>query len=107
MYYARRADCPTWTPGVRFTRTGIRTLNMTEKDKEKPLSFEQALGELEQLVEQMESGDLSLEDSLASFERGVQLTRTCQDALKAAEQRVQILSANHPDADLEPFDRDD
>ncbi|VAX10987.1 Exodeoxyribonuclease VII small subunit [hydrothermal vent metagenome] len=67
-------------------------------------TFEEALSELETLVETMEQGDLSLEDSLKSFERGVQLTRTCQQALKNAEQKVEILSANTPDADLEPFD---
>ena len=72
--------------------------------KSKTLSFEEALSELESLVDTMEQGDLSLEDSLKSFERGVELTRTCQQALKEAEQKVQTLSANTPDADLEPFD---
>jgi len=67
-------------------------------------SFEKALDELESLVETMEQGDLTLEESLKSFERGVELTRTCQLALKNAEQKVEILSANTPDADLEPFD---
>ncbi len=67
-------------------------------------SFEEALNELESLVETMEQGDLTLEESLKSFERGVALTHTCQQALKSAEQKVEILSANTPDADLEPFD---
>jgi len=67
-------------------------------------SFEEALNELESLVETMEQGDLTLEESLKSFERGVVLTRTCQQALKNAEQKVEILSANTPDAELEPFD---
>jgi len=67
-------------------------------------SFEEALNELESLVETMEQGDLTLEESLKSFERGVVLTRTCQQALKNAEQKVGILSANTPDAELEPFD---
>ncbi|MEZ5450834.1 MAG: exodeoxyribonuclease VII small subunit [Thiolinea sp.] len=49
--------------------------------------FETAMQELEALVQRMESGELSLEDSLREFERGVQLTRICQDALKSAEQR--------------------
>ena len=75
--------------------------------KSKNLSFEEALGELETLVEKMEQGELSLEESLKSFERGVELTRTCQEALKAAEQKVEILSQNSPDAALEPFDSDD
>jgi len=47
--------------------------------------------ELEELVERLEQGDLSLEESLAAFERGVTLTRTCQSALKEAEQKVEIL----------------
>ena len=53
--------------------------------------FEDSLSELEQLVNQLEQGDISLEESLKSFERGVFLTRTCQKALQEAEQKVQIL----------------
>jgi exodeoxyribonuclease VII small subunit len=53
--------------------------------------FEAAMRELEELVERLEQGDLSLEESLAAFERGVTLTRTCQSALKEAEQKVEIL----------------
>lgn len=71
------------------------------------LSFEDALGELETLIDKMEKGELSLEDSLASFERGIELTRTCQAALKAAEQKVEILTAKSVDAQLEPFAGDD
>ena len=76
---------------------------MPRKKASKP-SFEEALNELESLVETMEQGELTLEESLKSFERGVELTRTCQQALKNAEQKVEILSANTLDADLEPFD---
>ena len=65
--------------------------------------FEESLAELEQLVEQMEQGDLSLEDSLKSFERGVNLTRTCQKALQEAEQKVQILLQKNGTQTLEPF----
>ncbi len=68
-----------------------------------PESFEQALAELEKLVEHMESGDMSLEDSLKSFERGVALTRSCQQSLKEAEQKVEILTGN---SSTEPFDND-
>ncbi|BAN68723.1 exodeoxyribonuclease VII small subunit [endosymbiont of unidentified scaly snail isolate Monju] len=70
------------------------------------ISFEQALGELEALVERMESGELSLEESLASFEQGIALTRRCQQALEQAEQKVKILTSNTPDAATEPFDGD-
>ena len=54
--------------------------------------FEQSLDELEQLVEKMEHGDLSLEASLAAYERGVGLYRQCQAALEQAELRVRLLS---------------
>jgi exodeoxyribonuclease VII small subunit len=70
------------------------------------LSFEDALSQLETLVEQMEHGELSLEDSLAAFERGVALTRRCEAALKAAEQKVEILSTKTLDSEPEPFDGD-
>jgi len=72
-----------------------------------PVSFEDALSELESLVDTLEKGDLSLEDSLKTFERGVQLTRSCQDALKDAQQKVRMLSQPDEDSDLEPYDRDD
>lgn len=54
--------------------------------------FESSLDELEQLVQKMEKGDLSLDDSLAAYERGVGLYRRCQAALEQAEQRVRLLS---------------
>ncbi len=63
--------------------------------------FEKALAELEALVEKMEQGDMSLEESLKSFERGIQLTRTCQQALEDAEQKVEQLLAE--DGEPVPF----
>jgi exodeoxyribonuclease VII small subunit len=57
----------------------------------KELDFEQALSELEQLVERLERGDLPLDEALKTFERGVELTRHCQSSLKAAQQKVEIL----------------
>ncbi|OAI03147.1 exodeoxyribonuclease VII small subunit [Methylomonas methanica] len=65
--------------------------------------FEEAMEELEKLVEQMERGDISLEESLKSFERGIRLTRTCQQALQDAEQKVQILLEKNGQHTLEPF----
>jgi exodeoxyribonuclease VII small subunit len=53
--------------------------------------FEAALEQLEELVASMEDGELSLEDSLKAFEKGIKLTRECQTALKNAEQKVQVL----------------
>jgi exodeoxyribonuclease VII small subunit len=63
---------------------------MAEPDR--PYDFEAALEELEALVERMETGDLTLEESLAAFERGVALTRQCQNALREAELRVKALT---------------
>ncbi|MBP7367117.1 MAG: exodeoxyribonuclease VII small subunit [Pseudoxanthomonas sp.] len=54
--------------------------------------FEHSLDELEQLVEKMEQGEMSLEDSLAAYERGVGLYRRCQAALEQAELRVRLLT---------------
>jgi len=68
------------------------------------LEFEQALAALEQLVEELESGNQPLEQALASFERGVALTRRCQAALRAAEQKVEILSRDDVEDGLEPFE---
>jgi len=69
--------------------------------------FEQALSELEALVESLEHGELSLEESLKSFERGVELTRTCQLSLKAAEQKVKILAQKSSEAELDSFDKNE
>ena len=76
---------------------------MSNKKKSQP-DFEKALGQLESLVEQLEKGDLPLEEALKQFEKGVALTRACQESLKAAEQKVEILSRGSNDA--EPFDQD-
>ncbi len=66
--------------------------------------FEQSLEELEQLVEKMETGDLSLEQSLSAYERGVGLYRQCQQALEQAELRVRLLSDPARPETAEPFD---
>ncbi len=65
--------------------------------------FEQALAELEAVVERLERGDLPLEEALRVFERGVELTRHCQSALKAAQQRVDILIKRNGQTEIEPF----
>ena len=56
-----------------------------------PVSFEAALEELENIVRSMETGQLPLEASLASYQRGIELLKHCQDALGAAERKIQIL----------------
>jgi exodeoxyribonuclease VII small subunit len=58
---------------------------------DKAPEFEQALAELETLVERLEGGDLPLDEALKAFERGVALTRHCQACLQAAQQKVEIL----------------
>ncbi len=71
--------------------------------KKSTVFFEQSLEELEQLVEGMEKDNITLEESLTSFERGIQLTRTCQKALKEAEQKVQILLDTNGKQSKKPF----
>ena len=62
------------------------------------------MGELEALVEKLEQGEFSLEESLERFERGIELTRLCQQALRAAEQKVLALAAVGGQETLQPFD---
>ena len=74
----------------------------------KPVNLEKALADLELLVDELESGDLPLEKAMKKFEEGIKLTRSCQAALKDAEQKVEILlkSAGGEEA-LEEFEPDD
>lgn len=65
--------------------------------------FEQALDELERLVDKMEHGDMSLEESLSAYERGIGLYRRCQQALEQAELRVRLLSDPDRPEEAEPF----
>ena len=67
----------------------VMKVNMA-RQKKNP-GFEQSLNELQTLVERLESGDLSLEESLSTFEQGISLTRECQSALQDAEQRIHVL----------------
>ncbi len=75
--------------------------------KTTPIDFEQALGELETVVEQLEKGELSLEDSLTRFERGVELTRLCQITLRQAEQKVDKLLERDGQVSVAPLDGQD
>lgn len=72
--------------------------------KSKSPNFEQSLTQLESLVESMEQGDLSLEDSLEAFEKGVKLTRDCQAQLNAAEQKVELLMEQQGELVSQAFD---
>ncbi|MDB5313964.1 MAG: xseB [Gemmataceae bacterium] len=71
-----------------------------------PVRFEQALAELERILRDLEDGTISLEDSLARYERGVGLLRQCYGQLKDAEQRVRLLAGTTDEGgpDLQPFE---
>ena len=67
--------------------------------------FERMLAELEALVQRLEHGELSLDESLRQFERGVELTRLCEGALRAAEQKVEILLEQAADGQAVSFEQ--
>lgn len=74
----------------------------------KTINLEKALTDLEELVEELESGDLPLEKAMKKFEDGIKLTRSCQAALKDAEQKVEILLKNAGGEEaLEEFEAED
>jgi exodeoxyribonuclease VII small subunit len=74
---------------------------------DKPINLEKTLADLELLVEELESGTLSLDDAMKKFEEGVKLTRMCQKTLKEAEQKVELLLQNSDGEDeLMPFDNE-
>ena len=74
----------------------------------KTVNLEKALADLEELVEELESGDLPLEKAMKKFEEGIKLTRGCQAALKEAEQKVEVLlKSAGGDEELEEFDVSD
>ena len=73
----------------------------------KSYPFEQSLEKLEQLVDRMEEGDLTLEDSLKIFEEGIKLTRECQQALAKAEQKVKMLIEENGQLTEVDFDEDE
>ena len=72
--------------------------------EKKAVDFEQQLASLEGLVESLESGDLSLEESLKSFEQGIKVARDCQAALKSAEQKVEVLMRQGDELVSQPFE---
>lgn len=80
---------------------------MTSEADTQPQGFEDVLTELESLVDTLEQGKLTLEQSLTAFERGIKLTRACRKALDAAEQKVHILTGDSPDAEPAPFPNND
>ena len=75
--------------------------------RKSPQNFEQSLAELEELVEAMETGELSLEDALKHFEKGIQLAGGCQQALQQAEQKVTQLLEQNGELLEKPFEQDE
>lgn len=73
--------------------------------RKKAADFEQSLQQLEALVNEMEKGDLSLEDSLKAFEQGIKLTRECQSRLGEAEQKVHVLLEQQGQLQAQPFEQ--
>ncbi len=73
----------------------------------KKFNLEKSLADLEDLVEELESGDLPLEKAMKKFEEGIKLTRGCQTALKEAEQKVEILLKSAGGENLEEFEIDE
>ncbi len=70
----------------------------------KKINLEKSLADLEKIVEELESGDLPLEKAMKKFEEGIKLTRGCQEALKEAEQKVEILLKSTGSETLEDFE---
>ncbi len=73
----------------------------------KKINLEKSLADLEELVEELESGDLPLETAMKKFEEGIKLTRGCQTALKEAEQKVEILLKSAGGESLGNFEVED
>jgi exodeoxyribonuclease VII small subunit len=73
---------------------------MVEKNKKKP-NFENSLEELETLVDDLESGDLSLDESIKKFETGVKLYKNCKDQLSKAEKKIKVLTESLNEEDYE------
>ncbi|QYJ87180.1 exodeoxyribonuclease VII small subunit [Shewanella mesophila] len=71
--------------------------------KPENLTFEQSLSELEQIVADLERGDVSLDDALKQFERGINLVRNSQGKLEQAQQKVSILTQEHDQPSLQPY----
>jgi exodeoxyribonuclease VII small subunit len=83
--------------------SGLQVIHNVSRNS-KPPDFEQALAELESLVERLERGDVPLDEALRTFERGVALTRHCQACLLAAQQKVEILLKRSGQPEVEPFE---
>ncbi|MBK9131216.1 MAG: exodeoxyribonuclease VII small subunit [Gammaproteobacteria bacterium] len=91
-------------PGLhRVNEQVYRVAKKPERKQDETPDFEHSLQELEAIVARLEQGDLPLEESLRQFERGIALTRACQQSLKTAEQKVQILIEENGKTDTRAF----
>ena len=81
----------TWSQPIGYFYAFLATFRSSMSAAFPPASFEAALQELERIVQAMESGDAPLEESLANYERGMALLKTCQERLAAAEQKIRML----------------
>ena len=79
---------------------------MVEKKTDKKPSFEKALTRLETLVQEMESGELSLEKMMAHFQEGSDLVKTCSEQLNEVEKKIELLVKKGDELTTEPFDED-
>src|ERR1700744_5344727 len=70
-------------------------MSSTPKKAEAQLNFESAMDRLEEIVEQMESGKMMLEELIGRYEEGMKLVKICQERLASAEQRIEIITRNH------------
>jgi exodeoxyribonuclease VII small subunit len=102
MFLAARRVSEAFDPAVAHVYRS-KAMPTPKPPKQETPDFETAMRDLEELVERLEHGDLPLEESLAAFERGVMLTRTCQSALKEAEQKVEILLKKAGEPAVEEF----
>jgi len=68
-----------------------------KKSTTESLTYEQALGELESLIDRIEQGEIGLEESLSEYRRGAALLKRCRGILETAEQQIEELTADEPD----------
>ena len=80
--------------GVRMLNCPLAVMSNQTKKPAPEANFEQAMKRLEAIVEQMESGELSLEDLIVRYEEGMKLVKVCQERLASAEQRIEIITRN-------------
>ena len=81
--------------GLRMLNCSLAVMSNQVKKPAAEANFEQAMKRLEEIVEKMESGDLSLEDLIVRYEEGMKLVKVCQERLTAAEQRIEIITRNN------------